>query len=270
MMTGSTKKKLFMWINQSNGDSLAAIPVVENFIKKYPEVDVTFGCWKHHSYLFQHLPVKILEFAYDMRFGRSMKFDWYTPDNHIPIYLWLGNYPDEVKGLHWKNCILNFNNQCKDKNLDYKLDYDCEGYINLPNLDVSVEKNSILVENGIPDTNSNRFYFDIPYLAAKYTHISFYCTGNTNCSLPNVYDLSRYNLIVVQNVLKKCKMFIGRGSGPAFLTTHEDCKNLVKCIFGEYVDTFGKIWDPNDPNWHYSEGSTEAIVKFIEENFSYE
>jgi hypothetical protein len=269
-MIGSTKKRLFLWVNQSNGDSLGTIPVIENFIKKYPNVEITFGCWEHHSYLFQHFPIKILKFGYDYRLGRSLRFDWYTPEDHIPIYLWLGNYPNELgNNFHWKNCIINFNNQCRDKNLDFKLDYDCPGYINLPNVEVSISNNSILVENGPPDTNSNRFHFDIMQIASKFPDISFYCTGNTNCSLPNVFDLSMHNLIIVQNVLKKCKMFIGRGSGPAFLTAHEDCKNLVKGIFGDY-SVFGKIWDPNDKNWYYNEGSTEAIIKFIEDKFNYE
>lgn len=270
-MNGSTKKQLFLWVNQSNGDTLATIPIVENLLNKYQDLDIVFGCWEHHSYLLQHFPIKLMPFKYNLDLGRSLRFDLYTPDFYTPISLWLGNYPNEIgTNFFWKNCILNFNNQCRDKKVDLSLEYDLPGFINLPNVDVNVNSNSIMVENGLPDTNPNYFFFDINAIADQNPKLTFYCMGKTNSNLPNVVDLSIYNLIVIQNVLKKCKMFIGRGSGPCFLTAHEMCKDMIKGLFGFDYKSNGKIWNPDDTNWHYNEANTESILRFIEEHFTYE
>ena len=270
-MFGSTKKNVFFWINQSFGDTLGTIPIVENFLNKYPEVNITFGCWKNHSYLLKHFPIKIIEFDFNPIIGRSMRFDWYTPDDHIPIYLWLGNYPYEIgNNFYWSNCILNFNNQCRDKNIKYRLDFDLPGNINLPNIEMNIPKNSILIENGPPDTNPNHFYFDMMSIAEKFPEITFFCMGITKCTLPNIIDLSKYNLIIVQNILRRSKMFLGRGSGPCFLTSHQDCNQMIKGLFGFDYNLYGKIWDPDDTNWYYNEGNTETIIKFIEDKFKYE
>ena len=53
--------KLFLWINQSNGDILSSIPLVQKIKEKYPETDIVFGCFAQQSYLIEHLPVTVLK-----------------------------------------------------------------------------------------------------------------------------------------------------------------------------------------------------------------
>ncbi len=125
--------KLFLWINQSNGDILSAIPLVFKLKEKYPDTEIVFGCFSQQSYLIEHLPInKIL--AVNTPDHNRIDFTPFCPEGFTSICLWLGQYTDTY-AHNWENTILVFNRKCQENNIDIRLDVDEYPEILLPSLE---------------------------------------------------------------------------------------------------------------------------------------
>ena len=62
--------------------------------------------------------------------------------------------------------------------------------------------------------------------------------------------------------MKKCKAFIGKGSGPFFLTCTKESRNLPKALFGYKLEEFGYLWD-KDYLAEYYDGDDNLVVEYL-------
>lgn len=256
--------KLFLWINQSNGDILSSIPLVEKIKEKYPETSIIFGCFAQQSYLIEHLPVTVLKV--DTPDNNRIDFSPFCPSGYTSICLWLGQYRDTY-AHNWENTILVFNRQCKEKSIDMSLEIDEYPEVKLPNIEVDVVENAVWIENGWSRSGHNFTNFNIDKLAANFTKLNFYTTAPTNSSRSNVYDMSDKNLIYHANISKKCKYIIGKGSGPFFTSFTKENNNKYKIVVG-YNENYAKFWNVDDPKMVYLKNENDLIdlLRILEKN----
>lgn len=224
--------KLLLWINQSNGDTLAIIPVIELLLESYPNVKVKAACYEDQAYLLRHLPIEVLpvkgnykNFALRDKFFKSIDPSLYK--DFTPLHLWGGLYNHH---LVWKHQVKTFNNQCKENNLDIFLDDSISKYIELPKRDIFVREKSIYVENG-PTVSGHSFYnFNMFKLSIMFPKTNFYITAPINFTADNIIDCSKLNLIELSNISKKCCIILGKGSGPYVCTLNEENKDKEKYL----------------------------------------
>lgn len=249
------------------GDTIVMIPIINKVLEKYKDVKITVGCFKHHAYLFEHLPVHII--GIDLHFMiRYHPFDLYMPDYCHSIYIWAGKRKETDMKFWWKNFVDIFNIECKERNLDYCLEYGNKwGEIQLPIYDVDVKENAVFVENGSCISGQNDFEMNINCFAHLFPEINFYCTAKPEQITENIFFNPDNTLIDHQNILRKCKGFIGKGSGPSHLN-YLHCLDLMpKALFGYKLEEHNIVWDETF-NYQYFEGSHDAIVDFIKANYN--
>ena len=265
-MTFNTSTQLFIWCNMGFGDTLVMIPIINKVIEKYPDLKITVGVFKHHAYLFNHLPVDIV--SVDLHFMvRYIPFDIYMPEFHHSICMWAGKRPPTMLSWRWKTFVDVFNIECQEKKLNYFLEYGEKwAEIQLPVYDIHVEPNSIFVENGDCISHQNDFQLDLSNFAHLYPDLNFYCTAKPEITLNNVFYNSNNTLIDHQNILRKCKGFIGKGSGPSHLNYLYELDLMPKGLFGYKLDVQKIIWDENF-NYQYFDGNHNEIISFIEANY---
>jgi hypothetical protein len=195
-------------------------------------------------------------------------FRFACPHEYIPIFTVQGQFKDYDfdfgYSFTWKNVIENFNRQAAKYDLSLHLEQK-EMQIRFPEvpLDEPVRQNAVMVENGRTRGNPNFFNYDINMYASEFPHLNFYCIGKPNSNLPNVIDCSNRNLIYLQNIIKHCKLFIGKGSGPAFITCIEECKNMPKALFGFNFPRFQHVWDKNN-NFRYYDGHESFVRAWLD------
>ena len=244
---------LLLWINQSNGDTLTAIPLMEAIIKQFPNVNIKFACFKSQSYLVRHLPIQIIEADGNYRnlvmrtrpdyFLRKIK-PFIKPEDTL-IHLWGGLY--NLKHI-WQDQIKTFNQQCANNNINLFLDHSEFGYIELPIVDVNVKANAVYVENSQPVSGQTNFQYDMYKLGLMFPRINFYTVGPINFSANNVHDCSKKSLIELSSISRKCKLILGKGSGPFFCTLNEENKHKTKVLAGLMGGFRYKFWNLNDEN----------------------
>jgi hypothetical protein len=242
---------LLLWINQSNGDTLAAIPLMEAIIKQFPHVNIKFACFKSQSYLVRHLPIQIIEADGNYRnlvmrtrpdyFLKKIK-PFIQPEDTL-IHLWGGNYG--YKG-YWQDQVKTFNNQCQEKNIDLILDDSEFGYIELPIVDVNVKSKAVFVENCQPVSGQTAFQFDMYKLGLMFPKINFYTVGPVDFTLNNVHDCSDKTLIELSNISRKCQLILGKGSGPFYSTLNKQNENKTKLVMGLFPSWRYKYWKEDD------------------------
>ena len=266
-MTFNTSTNLFLWCNMGFGDTIVMIPIINKILEKYSDVKITVGVFKHHAYLFEHLPVNIV--PVDLHYMvRYIPFDIYMPELHIPINIWAGKRPETGNKFWWKTFVDIFNMECKDQKLNYFLEYgDKWAEIQLPYYDVQVQKNAIFVENSVCISGQNDFEMDVNSFAHLFPELNFYCTTKPNSISSNIFYDENNSLIDHQNILRKCKGFIGKGSGPSHLTYLHSLENMPKAMFGYKLNEHRIIWDENY-NYQYFEGNHQSIIDFIKNNYS--
>jgi hypothetical protein len=222
---------LFIWINQSNGDTLGIIPVLELLFKTYPDVKVRFACYEDQAYLLKHLPIELFPIKKNYRniparVSFFEKIDSCLYEGFTTIHLWGGLY----KYKHnWVDQVRTFNNQCKEKGIDLFLDESASGFIELPFEQVDVAERSVFVENGITVSGHSYYNFDMYKLSLMFPKTNFYITDPVNFTAQNIIDCSKKNLIQLANISKKCQLIIGKGSGP-FMCTYSQA-NKDKGLF---------------------------------------
>lgn len=237
---------LFLWINQSNGDTLLLIPVIELLLEQYPDIKVRFACYEDQAYLLKHLPIEVIPIKgnYKNIPTRELFFKSIDPslyEGYIPIHLWAGLY-DHLGTL--KQQIKTINNQFKENNLDMFLDDSVSKYVELPYRDIFVKDKSIYVENGYTVSGHSFFNFDMYKLSLMFPKTNFYVTYPVNFTANNIIDCSKMDLIDLANISKKCCLILGKGSGPYICTLSEANKDKEKYLFG-YRYNFDK-WNDSD------------------------
>ena len=250
---------IYIWINSSYGDTLLTIALLKKITDKYPDVSIFLGCWKSHAYLAEHLPVNLICFK-PPKPGTNYFFNRYQPSGFLTYNSQVGLRPPHFSSkMHWKNMIFDWNKTVNFIRLtiDYK-----ELEIDLPFVDVDVCENSIFVENGPAYSGHNDFNYDIDFISKKFPYMTFYCSADPKTENTNVVDLSKQNLIYLQNVIKKCKIFIGKGSGPFFLTCSKETKSMPKAVFGYKLEKFGTLWADDYPV-DYFDGDNELVIEYL-------
>ena len=244
---------LLLWINQSNGDTLGCIPIVEAIKKQFPEVNVKFACFHDQAYLMKHLPIEVisapgnyknLSMRHNANYFLNLIKSSILQDD-ILIHLWGGPYGYKHT---WQNEVKIFNNQCKEKNINLVLDDSVFGYIELPIVDVNVKDNAVYVESCQPVSGQTNFQYDMYKLGLMFPRINFYTVGSINFSSNNVHDCSKKSLIELSSISRKCKLILGKGSGPFFCTLNEENKDKTKALIGLMGDWKYKFWNENDHN----------------------
>jgi hypothetical protein len=238
--------KLFLWLNQGNGDLLLTIPVLELLLESYPDVDVKFACYESQAYFLEHLPIEVIPVQGNFmdipsRENFFKKIDPKLYEGYIPMQLWGGLYNHN---LAWKDQVKTFNNQCKENNLDIYLDDSQLRFVELPKVDVEVVDKAVYLENGFTVSGHSFFHFDVYKLSLMFPRLNFYTTFPVNFVAKNVYDCSKMNLIELSNVSKKCCLMLGKGSAPYVCTLSEANKDKEKYLFGFRYEF--KKWDESD------------------------
>lgn len=238
--------KLFIWNNQSFGDALTMIPVIEYIKEKYPNVKFKIGCYKKQAYIYEHLTNDIETINQNYEFCSYRKYFWShirekCPDDYIPIHPWLGNYNFTVHSL--ENQIKSFNYQFEEKKVPLKIDFNIPPYINLPFRDIKVRPNAIYIENGPTISGHGQFFHDIEKYALFFPKLNFYTTYDSKCKLKNVVNCFNCDLIDLQNISNKCKLFIGKGSGPFITTFTRENESKLKILSDNRP-----FWDLDKPN----------------------
>ena len=248
-----TNYKLLLWINQSNGDTLGAITVIKALIEQYPNVTIKFACFYDQAYLAQHLPIEVIPVQGNyknlvMRTRPNYFFDkikHLVDEGYIPIHLWLGVY---AYNYTWQNQVKAFNNQCKENNVDITLDDSKFGYIELPCVDVQVEKNAVLVENCPTVSGQTHYEFDMYKLSLMFPNVNFYTVGTINFEAKNIIDCSKSSLIEISSISRKCKLILGKGSGPFCSTFNEENLSKKKVMMNLLEGWRFRYWNENDEN----------------------
>jgi hypothetical protein len=266
----NTKNKIFIWNNQGYGDSLTMIPIVEQLIEKYSDVQITMGLFEHHSYLFRHLPVKIIEIDYFKVF-RSVNFDVWMPEDHKSICMWICKYyKSNEYSYHWKTVVEIANLEFKKRNLHYRIDEgDKWAEINLPKIQTNIPKNSIYIENGPACSGQNNFNIIVSNIAAKFPQFNFICSAKPDIDLSNIdYDDKR-SMIDHQNIIRNenCLGFLGKGSGIFHLTHLYELEKKPKALFGYDLENFKIPWDSNYKCEFY-DGNHQEMINFINKYFT--
>ncbi len=250
---------IFVWINSSNGDTLLTTALLKRLTEKYPNISFFLGCWKTHAYLAEHLPINLMCFM-PPEPGTNYFFHKFPPQGYIVYNAQVGiRPPHHNKKLHWRNVIADWNITLGflKLSIDYK-----ELEVELPFLEVDVCENSVFIENGPAYSGHNDFDYDIDYISNKFPHMTFYCSSDPKTKNKNVVDLSKQNLIYLQNVIKKCKIFLGKGSGPFFLTCNKESKLIPKAVFGYKLQEFGTLWADDYPV-DYFDGDNNLVIDYL-------
>lgn len=245
--------KLLLWINQSNGDTLGIIPLVQALVEQYPDLDVKLACYYDQAYLLEHLPVEIVPVQGNYRNMAMRTVPSYFLDkvrhiidqNYTPIHLWGGLYNHKHT---WQCQVKTFNNQCQENNIDIVLDDSKFGYIELPLKDIHVEKNAIYVESCQPVSGQTNFQFDLYKMSLMFPNVNYYTVGPVNFQAKNIFDCSKMSLIDLSNISRKCKLILAKGSGPFFCTLCEENKNKTKALMGLTGGWKYKFWNEDDDN----------------------
>ena len=242
---------LLLWINQSNGDTLGCIPIVEAIKKQFPEVNVKFACFHDQSYLMKHLPIEVISAPGNYKnlvmrhnpnyFLRPIKH--LISENDILIHMSGGTYGYRYT---WQNYVKIFNRHCQEKNINLVLDDSEFGFIELPIFDVDVKENAVYVESCQPISGQTCFQFDMFKLGLMFPNINFYSVGSIDFQSKNVHDCSKLSLIELSSISRKCKLILGKGSSPFCCTFNKENKDKPKAVFGLMGEWRFKYWNETD------------------------
>jgi hypothetical protein len=245
--------KLLLWINQSNGDTLGAVTLIRAILDQYQNVEIKFACFHDQAYLAEHLPIEVIPVQGNyknlvMRTRPSYFFDkikHITDEGYIQIHLWLGLYQYKYT---WQNQVQAFNNQCKEKNINIVIDDSKFYFIELPRTNINVEKNAIFVENCQTVSGQTHFEFDMYKLSLMFPNVNFYTVGSVNFEAKNIFDCSNLSMIDLSNISRKCKLILGKGSGPFCSTFCEENLSKKKVMMGLLDGWRFRYWNESDEN----------------------
>ena len=260
----SNKTKLYIWNNYHNGDIITTIPLIWEIYNQIDNVEVSVGCYKNHSYLYEKTPIHqlLIHPGYD-RNDRVDDLGYMCPEGYYNFYTWLGQYPD-TQAHTWLNQVKVFNRKCNEYNLNIKLNSNITPSIIFPfvKLDVPVYKNMVWVENGNCRGPHNNFYYDMNKLGSLFPNFYFYTTSDPNSNLPNVINCSHLNLVELSNLSNKCDIILGKGSGPYFTTFTSANRYKFRAIVGFDLNRFPPFWDYENSSIKYI-SNEDGLIEYL-------
>ena len=236
--------KIFINNSLHYGDVLLTRVVIDAFRKKFPGVELLLQCRAPMHYLWADYGVKIFDTIID--------YSPITPTAECPkdfefFQAWFGTFPDILAsyGLTHANQVHTVNRQMHIRgSADHFLDLPTEPpVLQLRDLNTLCAPNTIFVENGpVWSAQCNQgIGAHIHRLASEFPQFNFLCSANPGVSLPNVYDGTPYNLLVMSDLSNKCIAFITQASGANACTYTKHNLGKPRFFFGyTYQWT---IWD---------------------------
>jgi hypothetical protein len=235
--------KIFINNSLHCGDVILTRVLIDAFRKKFPNAELLLQCRAPVHYLWADYGVKI--------FDTMVDYSLTTPTPQCPkdfefFQAWFGTFPDILNtyGLTHANQIHTVNRQMQMHGTNHYLDLPTEPpVIELRDLHTLCSPNTILVENGPPGSgqcNGGLGQY-VRRLATEFPRFNFLCSANPQVKLPNVFDGSAYNLLVMSDLCNKCVAFITQASG-VNACTYTRCNIGKPRIFFGYIRGW-TIWD---------------------------
>jgi hypothetical protein len=229
-----------------SGDVLLTRVAIDAVIKKFPGANILLQCPTPMMYLWQDYGVKIFGCErYPLGYGSP------TPTPECPkdfefFNMWFGIFPDilNVYGLTHVNQVHTFNRQIHMHNTNTFLDLPTEPpVLQLRDLSTLCAPGTIYVENGpaLSGQCNHGVGAYIHNLATTFPQYNFLCSANPQVKLPNVYDGSSYNLLIMSDLSNKCIAFITQASGANACTYTRHNLGKPRFFFGWCYHS--KIWD---------------------------
>src|ERR1700722_7141458 len=94
--------KLFLWNPGHNSDIIFTRPLVGRMLARYPDVRISWGCWRNHELLLRDLPISVIPHTNDDI--APIDLSPLCPPDFAPICLYLGLYPD-TRQTCWRNIV---------------------------------------------------------------------------------------------------------------------------------------------------------------------
>lgn len=252
-----------------SGDVLLTRLIITAIMENFPDVRITLECQTANQYLWEDLGLPIV--SYDGREHTSTMPTPNCPSDAIFLNLWFGFYGDilDTYGLTYENNVHTFNRQMEFYHLRQFYQLSVPRYppaltfARIPEIPFRIEKNSILIENGVVHSAQSYFPMNdhLEIICKTFPQFTFYCSAKPPFNAPNLVDCSQCNLLQLSEISNYCKAFITLGSGVNAATYTEE--NLVKprCLVG--IRFSWKIWGESDYPVFYADGLSE-VCEFIE------
>lgn len=203
--------KLFFYNNWHNGDIIFERPLVRRILDRYPDVQITWGCWRNHKLIIQDLAVTVIAHENDDR-EPGPGLTALCPPDHKPVYLWVGQYPD-TRHTRWSNVVEIYNRQVRAHGLDLTISCGDVPMVDFPFVEIATLNNAIYVENGMVRAMQSKFEFDMRRISAEFPDLNFYCTADPKWQAPNLFNCGKLNLVQLSALSNRCDALIGKGSG---------------------------------------------------------
>jgi len=226
-----------------SGDVLLTRVAIDAIIRKYPSASILLQCRGPMMYLWNDYGVKIFDCGYD--YGSTAPTPECPRDFEF-FNMWFGTFSDILGtyGLTHVNQVHTFNRQIHMHSTNTFLDLPTEPpVLQLRDLNTLCAPNTIFIENGPAWSGQCNHGIGsyIHKLASEFPQFNFLCSANPQVSLPNVYDGSSYNLLVMSDLSNKCIAFITQASGANACTYTKHNLGKPRFFFGWCYHS--KIWD---------------------------
>jgi hypothetical protein len=251
--------RLFIHNSLHSGDVLLTRVLIDAIIRKHPGAEILLQCRAPMAYLWHDYGVRIFECGYD--YGAT------TPTPECPrdfefFNAWFGTFQDILNGygLTHANQIHTFNRQVHIHGTQAFLDLPTDPpVLYLSDLHTLCAPNTILVENGpaLSGQCNHGLGAYVHRLASEFPQFNFLCSANPQVNLPNVYDGSSYNLLVMSDLSNKCIAFITQASGANACTYTRHNIGKPRFFFG-YIYQW-TIWDNSATIVHSYEHLAAAL-----------
>jgi hypothetical protein len=240
----------FIHNSAHSGDVLLTRIIITIIKEKYPDVQITLECPKSKKYLWKDLGFKIVDCKNKSGYGARIP-TVNCPSDAIFINMWFGVYSDLLRKyqLTYENNIHTFNRQMQEHDLQhiYKLSVPevtpALRFFTKPEIPITVEANSILVENGKVHSGQTPFIMNdhLEEIVNAYPQFIFYCSAPPPCDSRNLVDCSQYNLIELSEISNRCKALLTLCSGVNAATYTEENRFKPRCHVGVSFSVWNDI-----------------------------
>jgi hypothetical protein len=233
----------FIHNSAHSGDVLLTRIIITIIKETYPDVQITLECLESKKYLWEDLGFKIVD--YKDKCGHRARIPTVNcPSDAIFINMWFGVYPDllgeKYYRLTYENNVYTFNRQMQEHDLQhlYKLSVPevtpALRFFTKPEIPITVDANSILVENGRVYSGQTPFIMNdhLEEIVNAYPQFIFYCSAPPPSDSRNLVDCSQYNLIELSEISNRCKALLTLCSGVNAATYTEENRFKPRCYVG--------------------------------------
>lgn len=247
----------------SAGQVLLSRMIIYAIQRQFPEVQLTLECRRTYIDLWQDLGLPIQSY-------QEQPYSGLTAPAHCPpeahfINLGFGVFTDlwALYGLTYAHQVHAYNRQISQYQLQNHYLLPLPAYspmLTIPSVvgqPVTVQPNSVFVENGPVPVEQNYFYLNeqLGQLAAAFPHLTFYCAAKPLIAAVNVVDCSSWSLLELSWLSDRCIALLTRGGDIDAVTYTETNRLKPRCIVG---------WDLPIQLWSDSEGHTTYVSNIQE------